>query len=36
MLESSKPPVNLKLEIDPEEISNNDRINKSKVQCCTN
>lgn len=36
MIESSTPPVNLKLEIDPEEISNNDRINNSKVQCCTN
>lgn len=35
MLESAKPPINLKLEIDPEEISNNDRINNSKMQCCT-
>jgi len=36
IVESSKPTVNLKLEIDPEEVSNNDRINNSKVQCCTN
>lgn len=35
MLESSNPPVNLKLEIDPEEVSNNDRINNSNVKCCT-
>lgn len=35
MLESAKPPVNLKLEIDLEEDSNNDRINNSKTSCCT-
>ncbi|XP_015371788.1 PREDICTED: ras-related protein Rab-11B-like [Diuraphis noxia] len=36
IVESSKPPVHLKLEIDPEEVSNNDKINNSKIQCCTN
>lgn len=34
MLESPKPPVTLKLEIDPEELANN-KINSSKSQCCT-
>lgn len=36
MIESSNPPVNIKLEVDPEEDSNNDRINKSGMGCCTN
>ncbi|XP_060872316.1 uncharacterized protein LOC132946358 isoform X1 [Metopolophium dirhodum] len=36
IVESSKPPVHLKLEIDPEEVPNNERINNSKIQCCTN
>lgn len=35
MLESTKPPVNLKLETDPEEVSNNKNENNSRTQCCT-
>lgn len=36
MVESSKPPANIKLEIDPEEVSNNVRTHNSKTRCCTN
>jgi len=36
MLESSTPPVNLKLEVDSDDVSNTNRINNSKIQCCTN
>lgn len=36
MVESSKPPVNLKLEIDPEEVPYNNKLSNSKIQCCTN
>lgn len=35
ILENSKTPVNLKLEIDPEELSYNNKKNSSKIQCCT-
>lgn len=35
MVESSKPPTNIKLEIDPE-VPNNVRTNDSNIKCCTN
>jgi hypothetical protein len=36
MVESSKRPTNIKLEIDPEEGPNNVKINNSNIKCCTN
>lgn len=36
MVESSKPPGNIKVEIDPEEVFSNVKANNSKTRCCTN